>query len=132
MAQIAGDLPPPPPEPIVGLPVAGSRPQWVFSDFFKIDATEEHKIKLGLASHFKIRYDTVNGSSDCALSVDGIAPYDPDAIEKRHKAYDELLKDLPRNLAKRRPTLPRLWPTTRSMHQSSVVVWCGGVYQRRS
>ena len=73
------------------LPTAGSNPDWKFSDFFKMNAADEHLMKKAIAMHLGLRYDTVNVGESVADTVDGIAPYKPDDIKLAHTTIMENL-----------------------------------------
>ena len=52
-----------------------------------MDAILEHSIKLGIASHLRIQYDTVNNMEPIAKSVNGVPAYDAaetEALQKEH------------------------------------------------
>ena len=65
----------------------GSRPDWQFGDFFKLSASDEDLVKRDIANHLKLRYSDCNPTEPCALSVDGIKPYNPSAIENMKKDH---------------------------------------------
>ena len=65
----------------------GPRPNWQFGDFFKISPSEEDTIKREIASHLNIRYSDLCPGEPCAITVDGIKPYDPKEIESLKKDH---------------------------------------------
>lgn len=76
------------------LPTAGGRKDWQYPDFFKITSPHEDTLKVALANHFEIRYANVQGHRPCAREVAGIAPYDPEAIERQYSDYSGKVAEL--------------------------------------
>ena len=74
----------------------GCKPKWVFEDFFTMDPIQEHSLKLGIAKHLKIQYDTVNLSGPIAKSVNGVPAYDAAQTETLQKEYMDLVEAHPR------------------------------------
>ena len=65
----------------------GCKPEWAFEDFFTIDPIHEHSVKLGIAKHLQIQYDTVNPEEPMAKSVNGVPAYDAAQTEALQKEY---------------------------------------------
>ena len=64
---------------------------WKFDDFFKLSSAEEHALKRQLAVKLHVRYtDKINGETPFAHSVNGIAPYDPEAMQAWCEELDAL------------------------------------------
>jgi hypothetical protein len=62
--------------------MAATAPPWRFEDFFKLNLTDELAMKRQLAAKLRVRHaDFLNGAQPFACSVNGIAPYDPDAMK---------------------------------------------------
>ena len=71
--------------------MAATAPPWRFEDFFKLSPTDEHAMKRQLAVKLRVRYtDVVNGNKPFACSVNGIAPYDPDAMKSWYQEFAAL------------------------------------------
>ena len=71
--------------------MAATTQPWRFEDFFKLSPTDEHAMKRQLAVKLRVRYtDVVNGNKPFACSVNGIAPYDPDAMKSWYQEFATL------------------------------------------
>jgi hypothetical protein len=75
---------------------------WVWEDFFRLSASEEHQVKRQIAAYLKIKYtDVVNGAKPFAESVNGISPYSDTAMEQWYKDFQALKAEAsPKDLAK--------------------------------
>jgi len=65
------------------MPAAGSNPSWAFEDFFSVDVGQQERLKLALALHLDIRFANVNTNKVFSHSVDGIAPYTTEEVDKQ-------------------------------------------------
>ena len=74
----------------------GCKPEWAFEDFFTMDPIHEHSVKIGIAKHLKIQYDTVNPEEPMAKSVNGVPAYDAAQTEALQQEYMDLVEAHPR------------------------------------
>ena len=71
--------------------MAATAPPWRFDDFFKLNLTDELAMKQQLAAKLRVRHaDFRNGAQPFACSVNGIAPYDPDAMKSWYQEFATL------------------------------------------
>jgi hypothetical protein len=73
----------------MNLPLHGSAPDWQFLDFLKLNHTEQHRLKLALATHLGVRWGSVNKDSAFANSIDGVKAYDESGIDAVAKKFKE-------------------------------------------